>query len=162
MQCSKYAVCSVCAGGVWRLDDRQRQAAAHPPLPYLLAQLVFNIPLILPSFCVSHISDLVIVQLCLGGRQGVTEPHTDAVRDSLTYDTQEEEKEEVGTVHTHTSPSILCSWDWLPAKPTMRASTPRAAKALWVPTILTASAKAGLMASQGPSSAGSPGAGLPA
>ena len=36
----KYAVCSVCAGGVWRqLDDRQRQAAAHPPLPYLLAQL---------------------------------------------------------------------------------------------------------------------------
>ena len=34
------AACSVCAGGVWRLDDRQRQAAAHPPLPYLLAQLL--------------------------------------------------------------------------------------------------------------------------
>ena len=51
MQCvEEYAVCSVCAGRVWRLDDRQRQAAAHPPLPYLLAQLVFNIPSILPIF----------------------------------------------------------------------------------------------------------------
>ena len=78
------------------------------------------------------------------------------VRDSLTYDSQEEEKAEEarkeGTVHTHTSPSILCSWDWTPAKPTTRASTPRAPRAA---TILTASAKAGLMASQGPSSAGS-------
>ena len=78
------------------------------------------------------------------------------VRDSLTYDSQEEEKAEEarkeGTVHTHTSPSILCSWDWTPAKPTMRVSTPRAPRAA---TILTASAKAGLMASQGPSSAGS-------
>ena len=75
----------------------------------------------------------------------MTKPHTDAVRDRLTYDTHEE-KEEEGTVRTHTSPSILCSWAWLPARPTMRASTPRAAKALRAPTILTASAKAGLMA----------------
>ena len=53
--------------------------------------------------------------------------------------------------HTHTSPSILCSdWDcaWLPANPTMRASTPRAARALRAATILTTAAKAGLVASQ--------------
>ena len=77
----------------------------------------------------------------------VTEPHLDAVRDNI----QEEETEEEGVVHTHTSPSILCSdWDcaWLPANPTMRASTPRAARALRAATILTTAAKAGLVASQ--------------
>ena len=149
----KYAVCSVCAGGVWRqLDDRQqqRQAAAHPPLPYLLAQLdCSTFPRkVCTHFCASrHKSDFWSLSSCVWEEgKGVTESHTDAVRDRLTYDGQEEEKE--GEGNTHTSPSILCSWDcaWLPAKPTMRASTPRAAKALRAPTIFTASAKAGLMA----------------
>ena len=145
----KYAVCSVCAGGVWRqLDDRQRQTAAHPPLPYLLAQLdcsTFPRKVFTRFSASRHKSDFWSLSSCVWEEdKGVTESHTDAVLDRLTYDGQEEEKEG----NTHTSPSILCSWDcaWLPAKPTMRASTPRAAKALRAPTIFTASARAGLMA----------------
>ena len=65
----------------------------------------------------------------------VTEPHTNAVHDDI----QEEEKQEEGVVQTHISLlSCQSARDW----PTMRASTPRAAKALGVATILTASAKA--------------------
>ena len=65
----------------------------------------------------------------------VTEPHTNAVHDDI----QEEEKEEEGVVQTHISLlSCQSARDW----PTMRASTPRAAKALGVATILMASAKA--------------------
>ena len=142
MQC---ILCSECAGGgEWRQIDHQ------PPSCCLPAGVQHKSAINLNFGYFSVVSGRVF---------RVTEPHTDAARDSLRCDIQEEEKEEEGAVHTHTSPSILCSWDWLPAKPTVRVSNPRTTKALWAATILTASAKADLMASvlasEGPSSAGS-------
>ena len=117
------AVCSVCEGGLTTGSGRQ------PPtllFPTCLPSWCSTFPRF-PFFGVRHKSDFWSLSSCVWEEdKGVTESHTDAVLDRLTYDGQEEEKEG----NTHTSPSILCSWAWLPARPTMRASTPRAAKAL--------------------------------
>ena len=53
----EYAVCSVCAGGVWRLDDRQRQPPPSSALPATCpAAWPLKHSLILPSFSASVIN----------------------------------------------------------------------------------------------------------
>ena len=96
----------------------------------------------------------------------MTEPHTDAVLDSLTYDSREDEKEEEEGSYSHFSVDlVLLGLRLAASKAHNEGQHPEGREG---PTGghhshgLSKSWPDGLLASQGASSAGSPGAGLPA